>query len=365
MGAIVTATLLGSAAVTLAVGLLGSRFSRRRILLAATGLMVATGLGFAGVTTFWPLLVVALVGTLNPSAGDVSVFLPTEQAALAAHRERPGPYDDLRLVQPGRLAGRRAGRARRAAFPAIARRARAGYRWLAAERGVFLVYAACAVVSAVIYRTLSPALEVHPASSAADAARRVPRRRARVWPRCSASTRSAAASWSSRCWCCGCYRRFHLDAGATAVVFLAAGRWPRSHSSFRRGVAARIGLVRTMVYTHLPANVFLVLAGADARRRRSAIAFLLAAHGRLADGRPGAPGLRHGRRAARGASRRVERHQRAAEPRRRPDAADRRRAARRTSFGWPLIIGGALKAAYDIVLLVQFRAFVPRESGIR
>ena len=83
VGAIVTGTLLGSAAVTLAVGLLGYRLSRRRILLASTGLMALTALGFAGLTAFWPLLLVAVAGTLNPSAGDVSVFLPTEQAALA------------------------------------------------------------------------------------------------------------------------------------------------------------------------------------------------------------------------------------------------------------------------------------------
>ena len=37
----------------------------------------------------------------------------------------------------------------------------------------------------------------------------------------------------------------------------------------------------------------------------------------------------------------------------------------KTSFGWPLIIGGALKAAYDLALLVQFRAVIPREDGIR
>src|SRR5678816_2123317 len=83
VGAIVTGTLLGSAAVTLAVGLLGYRLSRRRILLGAAALMALTGIGFAGLTDFWPLLIVAVAGTLNPSAGDVSVFLPTEQAALA------------------------------------------------------------------------------------------------------------------------------------------------------------------------------------------------------------------------------------------------------------------------------------------
>src|SRR5262245_28424563 len=64
VGAIVTGTLLGSAVVTLLVGLTGHRFSRRRVLLGAAALMLATGLGFAGVTAFWPLLVIAIVGTM-------------------------------------------------------------------------------------------------------------------------------------------------------------------------------------------------------------------------------------------------------------------------------------------------------------
>ena len=83
IGAVVTATLLGSAFLTLGIGLLGHRFRRRAVLLGAAGLMVATGLGFAGITSFWPLLIVAFVGTLNPSSGDVSVFLPLEHAVLS------------------------------------------------------------------------------------------------------------------------------------------------------------------------------------------------------------------------------------------------------------------------------------------
>src|SRR4029077_3696564 len=89
VGAIVTGTLLGSAVLTLAFGLTGRRFTLRALLLAATGMMVATGLGFATVTAFWPLLLIAVVGTLNPSAGDVSVFLPTEQALVAGHVAAP------------------------------------------------------------------------------------------------------------------------------------------------------------------------------------------------------------------------------------------------------------------------------------
>ena len=83
IAAIIFATLTGSAALTLWIGFAANRIGRRRVLLAACALMLATGAGFTLVTAFWPLFVVAFVGTLNPSAGDVSLFLPVEQSALA------------------------------------------------------------------------------------------------------------------------------------------------------------------------------------------------------------------------------------------------------------------------------------------
>jgi MFS family permease len=82
VGAVGTATLLGSATLTMLVGFQASRLGRKGLLLAASLLMAATGLAFASVHSFWPLLVVAFVGTLNPSSGDVSVFLPLEQSVL-------------------------------------------------------------------------------------------------------------------------------------------------------------------------------------------------------------------------------------------------------------------------------------------
>ena len=69
VGIVSTATMLGSAVATVAVGAWGHRFAANRLLRAAALLMVATGVGFAGLSSFWPLLVVAFVGTLNPSGG--------------------------------------------------------------------------------------------------------------------------------------------------------------------------------------------------------------------------------------------------------------------------------------------------------
>ena len=73
VGVLTAATLLGAAGLTLFAGLVTARFGHRRPLLAAAGLMVLTGLGFAGLQAFWPLLLIAFVGTINPLTGDVSV----------------------------------------------------------------------------------------------------------------------------------------------------------------------------------------------------------------------------------------------------------------------------------------------------
>src|SRR5215471_8419569 len=83
IGIILFGTLFGSALVTLWAGFAAHRLGCRRLLLGASVLMLATGLLFSYVRTLWPLFAVAFVGTLNPSAGDVSLFLPLEQAALA------------------------------------------------------------------------------------------------------------------------------------------------------------------------------------------------------------------------------------------------------------------------------------------
>jgi MFS family permease len=82
IGTIVTGTLIGTALMTLWVGWIANRHSRRLLLLAAAALMIATGVGFAATAGFWPLLLIAVVGTMNPTSGDASIFVPLEQTVL-------------------------------------------------------------------------------------------------------------------------------------------------------------------------------------------------------------------------------------------------------------------------------------------
>jgi MFS family permease len=82
VGTVATLALLGSALMTLGVGVAGARVDPRLLLLFAAGLMTATGLGFAMAAGFTAIGLIALVGTINPSAGSVSIFAPLEQALL-------------------------------------------------------------------------------------------------------------------------------------------------------------------------------------------------------------------------------------------------------------------------------------------
>src|SRR3954463_9309119 len=83
VGLLATTTLFGSGLLTLAVGLQAWRYPVRTLLLAACVLMAATGVVVAALHAFWPLMLVAFAGTVNPSGGDVSVFLPLEPALLS------------------------------------------------------------------------------------------------------------------------------------------------------------------------------------------------------------------------------------------------------------------------------------------
>ena len=360
VGAIVTGTLLGSAAVTLAVGLLGYRWSRRRVLLGATLLMMLTGVGFAEVTDFWPLMLVAVAGTLNPSAGDVSVFLPTEQAALAqtvAGPARTMVFAWYNLV--GSLAG--AAGALLTGLPAMAA-LHWGIPLLRAERGVFVFYAATAAIAALVYTRLSPALEVHPAKrgrAALAESRAIVLRLAALFSLDSFGggfvVQSLLVLWL--------YRRFHLDERTTAAVFFVAGTLSAFSQVLSPWVASRIGLIRTMVYTHLPANVFLVLAGL-APTAPLAIACLLL---RMAVSQMDVPARQAFVMAVvppeeRAAASSVTNVPRSLAAGLAPLIAGA--LLEKTTFGWPLIIGGTLKAAYDLTLLLQFRKVATREDGV-
>ncbi len=388
IGVVVAVTLAGSAALTLAVGLRAHAYPRRRLLRLVSVLMIATGLGFAAFTSFWPLALVGCIGTLNPSGGDVSVFLPTEQALLPAtvdDRHRTALFARYSLT--GTLVA--AFGAALAGVPEWLAR-HTGITELSALRASFLAYALLGAVVLVRYRHLSPAVEpAEPASSLTDpaggptdaasgptdpaggvtdggrAARRSPLGPSKrtVYQLAALFSLDAlgggfAITALLVLWL---QRRFGLSLTVSGAVFFWAGLLSAFSQLAAVPVARKIGLIRTMAYTHLPANGLLMLT-AFMPNAPLAVACLL---GRSALSQMDVPA-------------RTSYVMAVVTPEERPAAASVTNVPRslasafpplvagwllgRTTFGWPLLIGGALKAAYDLILLWRFRHLRPPEE---
>lgn len=349
VGAVVTATLLGSAGLTLLLGVYVHRLDRRVVLLAACALMVATGAGFATLSAFLPLMLVAIVGTLNPSAGDVSVFLPTEQSVLAdgaKQAQRTWVFAWYNVL--GSLAG--AVGAAAAAIPErLARMEVATIDVL--QRAAFGFYALVGVVTAAVYVGLPSMKPVAATSAPLAKSRRTVMVLAALF-----SLDSFAGGFVVQALLVYWLRlRFGFSLEATGAIFFAVGILNGLSQLVSPWIAARVGLIQTMVYTHIPANLFLVLAGVVPSPTASVV-FLLC---RAALSSMDVPARQAyvmsivppEERAAAATMTNIPRSLASAIP-----PLFTGLLLERSSFGWPLVIAGVLKTIYDLVLFVQFRA---------
>jgi len=346
IGVIVTATLLGSAVLTLLAGFRLTRFGARSVLLWSCALMAATGLGFGTFTWFWLLVVVGFVGTLNPSGGDVSLFLPTEQAAMANLTdvaERPHAFAVYNLA--GALAGA-VGALASALPPRIAHAA--GWDVLRTERLSFLVYVVTAIGAAAVYRQMRDTLPGPVMHGGLRKSRSVVVRLSMLFALDSAGGGFALQSLLVLY----LYLRFDLSPAATGATLAATGALSAFSQLASARIARRIGLVRTMVFTHLPANACLILAGI-VPHAGAAIALLLVRSALSQMDVPARQAL---------VMRLVEPEERAAAasitnvPRSLGAAMTPALAGALLDWshvGWPLIIAGAMKATYDVLLLAQ------------
>jgi len=256
VGLVSTATLLGSAAATLWVGAWGHRFAPRALLIGASMLMAATGAGFAGFSSFWPLLIVAFVGTLNPSSGDVSVFLPLEHARLAdAARGEARTALFARYSVLGALCA--AVGALAAAVPDLLGRY-AGVAQLDALRALFVLYGLVGLSILVLYRGLpAPAHGTVPTPPTPLGPSRSIVVRLAVLFCVDAFAGGLVVNALLALWL---LERFGLSLSQAGLFFFWAGLLSAASQFAAPKVAARIGLLNTMVFTHIPANICLVLA---------------------------------------------------------------------------------------------------------
>jgi MFS family permease len=253
VGVLGTATLLGSALMTLAVGTWGHRFAQRRLLLAAALLMIGTGLGFAGLSQFWPLLLVAFVGTLNPSSGDVSVFLPLEHAQLAGAAQ--GDARTQLFARYSLLASLAAACGALAAAVPAWLADRAGIELATALRLMFVVYAAVGLLLLLLYRRLPvPHAESTAPKTALGPSRGIVVKLALLFS-VDAFAGGLVLNSLMSLWL---MRRFDLSLAAAGTFFFWTGLLAAASMLAAPWVARRIGLLNTMVFTHIPANLALI-----------------------------------------------------------------------------------------------------------
>ncbi len=270
VGVLASTTLLGSAVATVAIGAWGHRFHQRRLLMGAAVLMAATGFAFALGSAFWPLLLVSFVGTLNPSSGDVSVFLPLEHARLAEAAQgqaRTGLFARYSLI--GALF---------AALGALASGLPDHWRGLFmmgrldALRLMFVLYGLIGCLVWLLYRQMPvPRFdEALPMRVPLGPSRSVVWRLAALFSVDSFASglvvNALLALWL--------FKRFDLSLGAAGVFFFWVGLGAALSQLAAPRLAQRVGLLNTMVFTHIPASLCLI-AAAFATRMELALGLLL------------------------------------------------------------------------------------------
>ena len=356
VGIISTVSLLGTACLTIGIGFLGGRLDRRRLLLAAAGLMIATGLAYAAIHVFALLLVVAFVGTINPSAGSASVFVPLEHTVLANEVEsgsRTRAFASYSLF--GALAA--AIGALFAGVPDLL--IRAGLERTTAIAAMFLLYAGLGLVGASFYNRLPKARGVSTGGgeSALGPSRGIVLKLAALFSLDSFAgglvVQSLLALWL--------FERFQMPLYAAGAFFF----WTGILSAFSYPVAVRLsqrfGLLNTMVFTHIPASLALILAALSP----SLWVVLALLSARAALSQMDVPTrssyvmavVTPAERTAAASFTSVPRSLAAAGS---PALAGALFAAAYQAL--PLILCGVLKITYDLLLLRQFRAVKPPEE---
>ena len=262
VGLLLALTLLGDAAVSLWLTTHADRIGRRKVLVAGAGLMLAAGLAFVATPVYIVLVVAATIGVISPSGNEVGPFLAVEQASLSqivAAKSRTSLLARYQLVGSfstavGALAG--GGIAQLAiqdgASPADA------YRF------VIVGYAFAGIALALLFTRVSARVEV-PANEMTDQAIRTRlglHRSQRVVLRLSAlfALDAFAGGFVIASFITLWFRdRFGVDPAALGALIFGANLLAGLSALAAGPLARRFGLIHTMVFTHLPSNVLLLL----------------------------------------------------------------------------------------------------------
>jgi MFS family permease len=263
IGLILTLTLLGDTVISLWLTTSADRVGRRRVLIAGSLLMVAAGIAFA-LTSSVPLLILAAtIGVISPTGNEVGPFLAVEQAALSqatpdARRTPTFAWYNLAGYVATALGALAAGALGQTLLAA-------GFGPPDAYRAVVVGYAVVGLAMAIVFWRVSPQVEAPPAARTEEAVARrfgLGERSRGIVARLSGLfaidafgggfiPQSLMAYWF--------HLRFGVEPAVLGAIFFGANILAAVSSLSASRIAARIGLINTMVFTHLPSNVLLLL----------------------------------------------------------------------------------------------------------
>ena len=356
IGLVATASLFGTAVFTLLVGLIAPRHDLRNMLLLGAALMVFTGIAFPSFEQWMLIAAVAFIGTINPSTGDIGVLVPLEHASLArgvTDEERTRVFARYSLIGALSIA---AG-ALAAGAPDLLEGV--GIGKTASFSMMFYLYAALGLIAATLYWRL-PRRESGPSAQQPAAAlgpsRRTVYKLAALFSLDSFAggfaVQSLVALWL--------LERFDLSLAAAGVFFF----WTSVLSAFSYPVAARlaarIGLVNTMVFTHIPSSLCLIAAAFTPSLTATLVLLLV----RAALSQMDVPTRTSYVMAVVTPSERTAAASVTAVPRSLASSLSPVVAGALLGVfpALPLVLCGTLKIAYDLGLLALFRAIKPPEE---
>jgi len=257
VGLVLTAVVAGTVVASVLLARYADRAGRRRCYVVMYLLLGVAGVVFAAAVPLWVLLAASLTGALSTDVVESGPFTSLEQPMLAVGLAGGRPVAGFGLYNAVATAAGSLG-ALAAGLPGLLR------RWwpsAPADQRYFLVFVPVAVAGALVAARLSPAVEA-PAGLRPGAARRSPVSRSRpvIWRLCGLFAvdslgggfviQAFVAYWLSA--------RFAAPAGVIGVVFFASGLLQAVSFLAAARLSERFGLLRTMVFTHLPSNLLLI-----------------------------------------------------------------------------------------------------------
>jgi len=255
IGLVASASLLGTAALTLITGFIAPRCRLRTLFLAGAALIAFTGFVCPAMETIAPILLLAFVGSINPSSGDLGMLVPLEHALLskeAADRERTAVFARYSLI--GSLSSAVGSLA--AALPEIL----VSNEWsrLSALKLMFYAYAMLGVFAALLYRRLPRdySFGTDAPKAALGPSRKVVYKLAALFSMDAFAggfvVQSLLALWL--------FQRFDMTLEGASLFFFCASLLGAISFPVAAWLARRIGLINTMVFTHIPSSLCLIAA---------------------------------------------------------------------------------------------------------